>query len=166
LLNELETTSIGEHQAIGQIVKRIRIGNLFDCVGIWSTREADRYEALSDAAVKRKLEGQIDDMAVELGANPLRCCIHFILDNKKTCRAVSMFDIGTGDDRVIGYDDTIVLMGLFITNSRAEGIGLRDKQLYERAMRQVLLEVGVESLSEVDNPLAERTYVQESLFSE
>ena len=47
LLEALHDRSVGEHQTVSQLVKRLRVGDLFDCIGVWQTPIIDGYVNLS-----------------------------------------------------------------------------------------------------------------------
>lgn len=158
LLRELEVSSVGEHQVIGQIVRRVRLGQLFECVGVWCSLDTTHYKRLSGAESKREIELKIEHAAVNIGAQRFRCCIHFILDNRKTCRATRYWDLTLNEERVVGYDSQLLLVGLFITNSRVQGMVPQDRVRYARAAHAILAGVGLGTLDEVENPLCDDSY--------
>jgi len=164
LLQELEVATVGEHQVIGQIVRRLKLGALFECVGIWSANDADQYAFVSQANEKRKIEQQIERIAVDNGAARLRCCLHYILDHKKTCRSFRYLDLSTNEPRTVGFDRTTLLVGLFVTNARQRALSDIDRAHYARAAREALAESGIEELHVAEDPLEQDDCQQAELF--
>jgi hypothetical protein len=159
LLDALHERSIGEHQEIGQLVKRIRIGDLFECVGVWETPTMNEYGRLSEANAKRELEGKVENQLARSGGSKLRICLHYILDNKKTCRALSFRDLKTGAQEVVGHDSGTLLVGAFVTNARVTGLALAERKRACEVLVAALEGSGLKSLSPALEPLAEPPYV-------
>lgn len=155
LLVELEERSVGEHQAIGQIVKRLRVGDLFECIDVWQTPETAGYAHLSEAAVKRAIEKDIEARLFAAGGPRIRICLHYILDHRKTCRALAFHNQLTGVEERVGFDSKNLLVGAFITNARAEKLSVSDRQITSLAVAEALAEVGLHSLQTAPEPLGE-----------
>ncbi len=154
LLDALETRSVGEHQLIGQIVKRLRLGDLFDCIDVWTTPETTAYSRLADAACKRELERQIEDECLASGGPRMKVCLHYILDQKKTCRSITFHDNDAGGVKTVGYNSDQLLVGAFAIGARAARLSITDRRLASSAARAVLARVGLATLKAAPEPLA------------
>lgn len=166
LLSELEETSVGEHQAIGQIVRRLRVGDLFEPIGVWSTCNVAPYEELSEATRKRAIESRIEQFASMTRGPKLRCCVHFIKDHKKTRRSVSFLDAETGASITVGEDSCELHVGVFIVNDRVAELTGSERLRYERAALRAFAEEGLDDLVASADPLSEADDgLQRELFS-
>jgi HD superfamily phosphohydrolase len=156
LLDQLEEEGRGEAQVVGQIVKRLRVGDLFECAGVWRSPSVEAYESLSAAADKRALEQSIEERISQksLGAVP-RICIHYILDKKKTCRSLTYRDLSTGEKRTIGYDSSSLLVGVFVTNARASTMTTNEENRVAEATLEELRVRGLRDIEAAAEPLAE-----------
>jgi HD superfamily phosphohydrolase len=155
LLDHLESASIGENQFVGQIVKRLRVGDLFECLEIWKTSEIDKYAQMKDAAAKRELEVSINAAVAQTGGPRLRICIHFIIDDRKTCRSLSFRESDTGERRTVGYDSKSLLVGAFVTNARATPLTAQERQRAIDVVKSELALAGLSALNTVPEPLRE-----------
>lgn len=165
LLEALQTRSVGQHQAIGQIVKRLRVGDIFECVAVWKTGDLGRYRELSEALVKRGLERTMDE-ALARGSGPqLRTNLHLILDHKKTCRSLSFLDLSTGKERTVGHDSRNLLVGVFLTNARASALTASERRRASRVVADVLRWAGLADLVPAPEPLADGP-AEDGLFAE
>ncbi len=155
LLVELEKRSVGEHQAIGQIIKRLRVGDLFECIGVWQTSDTAGYTGLSEAAVKRDLEKDIEARLGAVGGPKIRVCLHYILDHRKTCRALSFRNQQTGVEELVGFDSKNLLVGAFVTNARMEKLSASDRQFVSKYIMEVLAGAALPGLESAPEPLGE-----------
>lgn len=155
LLASLQSRSVGENQAIGQIVKRLRVGDLFYCVDVWSSADTALYEQFSNATSKRALEETIDEDLAKHSGVRLRVCLHYILDNKKTCRSLSFLDSRTGEEKSVGHDSKSLLVGAFVMNERAGGLSAAERGRASGAVKDVLGRAGLSELQPARDPLAE-----------
>lgn len=165
LLDELEKRSVGENQAIGQSVKRLRVGDLFDCIGVWRSSATPEYLRLSDSAAKRAAETEINAEIASGGGPRLKICIHYILDQKKTCRALSFRDMKSGGEKTVGYNSEALLVGAFVTNARSTALSSNERLRAGQAVRSILGRIGVGELSPTEEPLGE-TADEFRLFAE
>lgn len=154
LLEELERRSVGEHQFIGRTVKRLRVGDLFDCIDVWTTTETAPYGRLADAASKRALEERIEEQCLAAGGPRVRLCLHYILDRRKTCRSIAFHDLGMGVEKTVGYDSSQLLVGAFVAGARATRLSRLDHSRLAAAVRSVLEANGIEGLRTAPEPLA------------
>jgi len=166
LFDYLEKMSIGEGQIIGQIIKRLKIGDLFSEIEVWTSRHANMYEQLCSSDAKRTLEAEIASQAVQRGAHRLKVCLHYIKDFKKTCRAVTFFNSSTGQWSTIGTDSHALHVGLFIANDR-EDPNSRTLQTYREVAERILRNAGLPDLRFADDPMStpsEETQAQRALL--
>jgi uncharacterized protein len=155
LLSELDQRSIGEHQFISQIIKRLRAGDLFESIGVWKSSTTASYGQLSEAHRKRHLEHQITT-EIGRGAGPrLRVSVHYILDRKKTCRSLSYFDVNRREHRTVGYDSDVLLIGVFVTNSRVTQLTDQERTRVSQCVLRVLGNAGFANVRPAEEPLAE-----------
>lgn len=164
LLDVLHERSVGENQTISHIVKRLRIGDLFECVDVWSTSDVRSYNRLSGSASKRGLEQAIDDELGQRSGGRLRVCLHFILDSKKTCRSLTYHDLSSGEEKTVGYDSSQLLVGAFVTNSRSTGLTDQERLRASSAVRKVLARQGLDTLETAEEPLSD-TFGPNELFA-
>lgn len=154
MLYHLEEHSVGDSQRVGRIVKRLRVGDLFECAGVWRSSATELYAELSKAQAKRLLEQAIEVTLHQTGSSKPRICIHFILDHKKTCRALPYRDLERGEDRVVGYNSKSLLIGVFVTNDRATPLTQHERQRISDAVRNELGRGGLGRLEPVEEPLS------------
>lgn len=155
LLSELDVRSVGEQQFVSQTIKRLRAGDLFECIGVWRSSATGTYQQLSEGPRKRELERELEREIVQSGGPRLRLCVHYILDRKKTCRSLSYFDLDRGETRTVGYDSDILLVGVFVTNARVTQMSGQEHERAKRTSVRVLESAGLEKLIPADEPLAE-----------
>ncbi|WP_192876308.1 HD domain-containing protein [Rhizorhabdus dicambivorans] len=163
LLEKLRERSVGDNQAIGQIVRRLRVGDLFECVGVWRSDAIDLYNALSDAHSKRELERSIEAQLAGKGAPKVKVCVHYILDARKTCRALSYYDLASGSEKMIGHDSRSLLVGVFLTNARSTVLTAQEQVRVSAIVRDGLATVGLGILKNAEEPLA-ASPVESGLF--
>ena len=155
LLVALHDRSIGEHQAISQLVKRLRVGDLFECLGVWQTGDVSEYTRVSASKDKRDLERAIEEDLARQGGPKLRICLHYILDRKKTCRSLSYHDLNTREEKSVGYDSSKLLIGAFIVNARTTALSAHERQRVSGATKRALEHTGLGRLQKAPEPLAE-----------
>lgn len=163
-LEYLHSESVGEKQFIAQVIKRLKVGDLFDCIGVWSSDNTSFYDANAGAERKRYVERRIEDMILTKYGVRMRICVHYILDRRKTRRSIRFFDFGTSSEVVVGSNSNALLVGVFLINSRSTGLGRQDRIRYATAAAQVLSSEGLTDLRSSKEPLAENESSQE-LFS-
>jgi len=100
------------------IISRLMKGNLYGCIGIFSTTNTDKYEFFSDTSRKRELEDNLN-RKIRLKFSPrfksAMVALHPIIDVNKTERQVC---IHTEDGTVvqIGKSSHQLLIGVFFKN--------------------------------------------------
>ena len=154
LLDELESRSVGQHQAVGQVIKRLRLGDLFECLGVWQSEETSAYGRLNESLTKRDMERMVEKRAALAGGSRFRICLHYVLDRRKTCRSLCYHDVARGVERSIGYDSNTLLVGAFVTNARSGGLTKPERQRLGEVAWRVLAEAGLGSLPAAPEPLA------------
>jgi hypothetical protein len=155
LLSALEARSVGDHQFISQTVKRLRAGDLFECVAIWRSSTTAAYQQLSEAPQKRELERELEREIVAGGGPRIRLCVHYILDRKKTCRSLSYFDLDQRGVRTVGHDSDTLLVGIFVTNARVAQMSSHERGRTAHIALRVLEKAGLQNVVPSDEPLAE-----------
>jgi len=168
LLHYLEQRSRGEHQFIGEITRRLRVGDLFECVGLWQRQGADPYDRISSVRVKRAIESDVAARATAEGVGRLRLCLHFIKDDRKTCRRIALREIDTGGEIIVGENSDELLVGLFVTNFRSRKIRESEREVFTRCLFEVLERFGVDKLIPIDDPVdvGKVDVLQADLFGE
>lgn len=156
LLDQLRDRSVGDNQAIGQIVRRLRVGDLFECVDVWRSDAANIYQALSDAQSKRTLERRIEAKLESRDGPKIKVCIHFILDIKKTCRSLCFIDLESGMEKRVGHDSHSLLVGAFVTNARSNNLTSREHKRVSAVIQDELVATGLGPMTLAEEPLADR----------
>lgn len=151
LLNLLERETVGETQAVGDLIKRLRVGDLYDPIFLFSSPNVEAYDLISMPNSKFEIEKAITDFArVSLGLN-LKLIVHFILDKKKTRRSIPVIIRESKKTKLIGYDSKSLLVGIF----SAKG-SVPEKHM--AALREHIFNVmatgGVAGLKDIQDPMA------------
>ena len=154
LLENLHDRSVGEHQAIGQLIKRLKVGDLFECIAVWQSPTINDYSQLSEAPAKRELEHVIEEGLTRAGVHKLRVCLHYILDKKKTCRSLSFRVLKTEEEIIVGHDSSNLLVGVFVENARAAGLAPAERQRACEVIKTVLEGKGLANISLAPDPLS------------
>jgi len=100
------------------IISRLLKGDLYGCIGIFSTIEIDKYEIFSETRKRTKAEAELNKRIrskVLSGFKSAMVALHPIIDANKTERQVC---IQTDDGRVIkiGKSSNRLLIGVFFKN--------------------------------------------------
>jgi uncharacterized protein len=115
LLEKLLTCS----DEVRNIVSRLMIGDLYGCIGIYSTRVIESYEMLTDQSFRRSVEQEIETRLRKLKQTSLKStviAIHAIKDVNKTQRQVTL-RTDKGKQLSIGAQSHQVLIGVFFKNA-------------------------------------------------
>jgi HD superfamily phosphohydrolase len=153
LLKYLEEGGIGDHQKIGRYVKRLKIGDLFECVGVWRSSKTTVYQQFSEASNKRALEAVIDAELAQASGTRSSVCLHYILDVKKTCRSLHFRNLDTGGEMTIGRDSSTLLVGAFLTNARAIPLTEQERLRIAQRVKVALERTDLGVLEEAEEPL-------------
>ncbi|WP_268933203.1 HD domain-containing protein [Sphingobium sp. S6] len=154
LLENLHDRSVGEHQVIGQLIKRLKVGDLFECIAVWQSPTVSDYSQLSEALAKRELEHVIEERLTGAGLHKLRVCVHYILDKKKTCRSIAFRVLKTEEDVIVGHDSSNLLVGVFVENARATGLTPSERLRACEVIKVVLEGKGLANISLAPDPLS------------
>lgn len=150
LLSILEKKGIGDSQFVGELIKRIRLGDLFEPICLLASRSVEKYNMLSDAGVKARLEHAIIDFGKKtLGVN-IRVILHLILDSGKTRRSVQVKVRESDAFMKIGVDSKKLLIGVFLSKT---GLPERIMNALNAKILELLALEGVENISSIEDPM-------------
>ena len=103
---------------ISEIVSRLMKGELYGCIGIFSTSKIEKNDIFTSFDEKRELEDELSSIIRKFGSNFKRAmiAIHSIIDVDKTERQVI---IQTEDNKTIkvGRSSKQLLIGVFFRNN-------------------------------------------------
>jgi len=154
LLMILEKNGIGEAQSVGDLVKRLRVGDLYTPIAMLQSPSVDFYENLSTIENKSKFESEIVDFAKKELNSRIKIIMHLILDKGKTQRAVSLKIKETGERKIVGKNSKNLLIGFFISkNSLSE----KNSTLLATQITKQLHEYGLWNISNINDPMIEKT---------
>lgn len=100
------------------IVSRLMLGDLYGCVGIYSTSRIDVLKRFANSQIRKKLELDLGDKIRGLGIRALKSAIvglHAIKDVNKTQRQIKILT-DTGNTLVVGIPTHRILIGVFFKN--------------------------------------------------
>ncbi|MFQ6060746.1 MAG: HD domain-containing protein, partial [Thermoplasmata archaeon] len=111
---------------ISKIISRLMKGDLYGCIAIFSTKEVDKFEILSDAEKRLELEHELGRLIRRKFDSRFKSAIvglHTIIDVDKTERQVC---IQTDEDEVvrIGTSSHQLLIGVFFKNVDLSILGI------------------------------------------
>lgn len=150
LLSILERKGIGDSQTVGELIKRIRLGDLFEPLCLLESSSVGKYAHLSDAEVKERVEHTVTDFARHsLGVN-VRLIVHLILDSRKTRRSVNINVRESNAFIKVGSDSQKLLIGAFLSK---QGLTDRVVKSIQNKFLDVLMSEGVENISFTDDPM-------------
>ncbi|WP_295537638.1 HD domain-containing protein [uncultured Pseudacidovorax sp.] len=151
LLDHLESKGVGEHQTIGEVIRRIRAGALYQPLLLASTEDVNLYRLMSTTESKRLLERKVFDRLKAEGRSVGRPLVHFILDHKKTSRAVRLRIDGGNSTIEIGKNSKRLLIGLFSPSDTTP----TNKEIAAAALEDVLREHSNVQISRLHDPMDE-----------
>lgn len=128
LIQLLISSSVGEHQEIGVLVKRLMLAQLYEPVAILRGWRIDKYGYLSDPSEKRRIEQKMGEIL------KTHCIFHVILDKAKTDRKLSFYVRDRRQQMDVGSDTREILVGLFASRLHSEGVGRRASSEFRRDM--------------------------------
>lgn len=150
LFYHLEKSSIGEAQEIGDLIKRIRCGDLYHPVYLGMSISTNKYETFSNIQSKREIEKNLIKEINDKLNIKVNLIIHPILDRKKTERAIDVIIRETQEQVQVGMDSNKLLMGIFV--SRAIESEEKQKNL-QWLIIDFLKGVGLEGLTDIEDPM-------------
>lgn len=148
-LDFLEEKGIGETQDMRELVRRLKRGDLYTPIALYEMPNVDLYEKLSESEVKTSIESELSIIFRGRGIRPL---IHFMLDNKKTERAISFRLSDTKERITIGRNSKRLLSGIFVSNPKITDA--ERKQLAKEFMG-ILEKQGATDINTLNDPMGE-----------
>lgn len=150
----LEKNGIGDAQAVGDLVKRLRVGDLYIPIVMCQSPSIDVYENLSSVENKSKFEYAVVEFAKkELNAH-IKIIMHLILDKGKTQRAVALKVRETGENIVVGENSKNLLIGFFISKNT---LSEKNLALLATQITSFLADFGLRDISNINDPMIEKT---------
>lgn len=153
LLTVLEKNGIGENQAVGDLVKRLRVGDLYRPIAMLQSAHINYYNDLNSPERKAEFESKITEYAKKTYNTKIKIIMHLILDKGKTQRAVSLRIKESGEYQTLGKNSEKLLIGFFVSrNSLSDS----NQMLLGIEINTMLHEYGIIDLSDIDDPMAEK----------
>lgn len=149
-LGVLENGSHGESQSVGDIVKRLRCGDLYAPVALLSSGSVEMYKILSTVDSKREFESELSAWAKDKYSFKSPFLIHYILDWGKTDRAVETYIRDRRESVVVGFDSKRLLIGVFSTKHIASAV---QREGVSQKLYSMLEQRGVGGLKNLDDPV-------------
>ena len=128
LIGLLISSSVGDNQDVGAILKRLMLADLYSSVALFRSARTDGYRELSNPRTKRSLEARMSEIL------KCPCLVHVILDHSKTDRRVGLYVRDRKEHIAIGYDSNEVLIGLFSSRIQSERTTGRAAAEFRRAI--------------------------------
>lgn len=149
LMLNLERSGRGEGQEIGEIIKRLRCGELYEPIALLQSISIDAYAKVSSIYTKRAMERELSSFARSSIGARIRVILHFILDKAKTERAVTVHLRPGGQRVTIGANSSCLLIGIFV------GRPLTPRQVDVLAVhaRSLLEQAGLRGLCPFEDPM-------------
>ena len=98
LISRLISASVGDHQNIGAILKRIMLADLYAPVALVKSARTEGYRELSNPNTKRSIETRMSEIL------KCQCLVHVILDRSKTDRGLRLYVRDRNEHIDIGSD--------------------------------------------------------------
>lgn len=155
LLHYLVENGIGEQQEMKRIVRRLQLGDLFCCMGIWTSPSVRTYDRVAGTSAKREMEAEIRTRIMSATGRKVSLCLHHIKDVGKTERALSLARVTSGDRVTFGTDSCCVHTGLFATNEKSEPLDKAFIQACEPVVLDFLSECGLDNAESAVDPLGD-----------
>lgn len=151
LLDYLDQNTPAEFEEVRELVRRVRVGDLYHPVALLRSSAVAQYERLGQVAAKRALEVAITACIRKNVKQQGKIFVHFIVDRKKTNRAVRVQVRPTGADLVIGTDSNSLLIGVFSSRAVQKSVTVQ----MEKCVMDVLSRHGLGDLLPLVDPLRE-----------
>jgi HD superfamily phosphohydrolase len=143
-------TQVGESQGIKELTRRLRLGELFTPILIGRSSAVNAYRYLNKIETKRKIETQIKAIASQ-SKSGLQILVHFILDLKKTERALRIVLKETCAPMILGHNSESLLIGVFASAPMTA----KEAKAIATATRSVLRENGCGEIHAINDPMSE-----------
>ena len=151
-LHFLERSTVGEAQEVGDMVRRLRRGELYEPVRLLRTSSVNLYSTLNAISAKGEIEKTVLNAASVKGVKLL---VHFILDKGKTDRQISFIDRYSGDQRIIGKSSSQLLCGAFISTGK---LSEAERALLGIQFEQLLRDHGAIDIEDLEDPMEEESF--------
>lgn len=161
LFDFLEKVSIGDAQEIGDLIKRIRCGDLFIPAFMVKSPSIDKYELFSNIRIKRDLEQKLQLEILENIKLKVNLIIHPILDIKKTDRVFDVYIRESGDLMSIGVNTSQLLIGIFLSK---EVESQKKRNQIQKLVVDFLQRTGLSNIKEIEDPMLPNRAKQSELF--
>jgi HD superfamily phosphohydrolase len=140
---------VGEGQSIKELTRRLRLGQLYTPVLIGRSTATQVYKKLNLISSKRAIEKAIRKSVFLDRAGP-QILLHFILDSKKTERAIKFLVKETRAPMTLGTDVHRLLVGVFTSSP----VNSKDHASLQNESLRVLANYGCTDVELIDDPLA------------
>jgi len=141
--------AIGETQSVKEMVRRLRLGELYTPILIGSSAAVENYKVLNQIKTKRNIEKEIL-RSVYKGRGGTQVLIHFILDINKIERAVEVTLKDTLKQIEVGQNSRSLLIGVFTSAAPTP----REREMLQVKALQVLANSGCPEIRFIPDPLA------------
>jgi HD superfamily phosphohydrolase len=153
LLEKLSTCS----DEVRNIISRLMIGDLYGCIGIYSTARIESYDMLTDQSFRRSVEQKIEARLRKIKQSSLKStiiAIHAIKDVNKTQRQITV-TTDAGRQVSVGTPSHQVLIGVFFKNAHLSVTSISRSMLEEHRvshavqgeLKQVFADSEIEELT-------------------
>lgn len=151
-LNHLAESAIGEYQDVGDLVRRLRCGDLYWPMWLGRSKVVESYAKLSKLDVKAEIARSIEEEVLRPFGMATRAIFHLILDVGKTQRAVRV-DIGDGRTHEVGHSSSALLVGVLLARPWSEGA--RALRKARERLDTLLHDAGLGQMEPIEDPMGE-----------
>ena len=161
LFDLLENKSIGDKQEIGDLIKRIRCGDLFEPTFMAKSTSIDKYETLSNIRIKREFEQNLQLEILEKIGIRVSLIIHPILDSKKTDRVFDAKIRESEEIISIGVNSKQLLVGIFLSSEIKSN---KKNEELRKLIIDFLARIGLNNLEQIEDPMLPNRTMQMEVF--
>lgn len=136
LLEKLEKSS----PEVSSIISRLMLGDLYGCIGIYTTKHTEAYNTLINPVQRHALEQTIEQRIRMIKHAPFKSAIisiHSIRDINKTERKITALT-DRGRTIEIGVPSKQILIGVFFKNVHLSMALIKPKVLKELAISEII----------------------------
>jgi HD superfamily phosphohydrolase len=157
----LEDESKGEEQEIGDLIKRVRVGDLYDPVNLLSSSSIDLYEKVTNIKSKREFEDRLSNELKQVFKRKVDLILHPILDCKKTDRAIEVTVRESNSKVIIGEDSKQLLLGVFVS---FEIDSEQKKKSAQHLVEKFFRDNSFQNIRTIQDPMVQRSNHQMELL--
>lgn len=161
-LHHLAGSAIGEYQDVGDLVRRLRCGDLYWPMWLGRSENVESYSKLSKLDVKSEIARSIEQAVLRPFGMATRAIFHLILDVGKTQRAVRV-DIGDGRARDVGRNSSALLVGVLLARPWSEGA--RALRKARERLSGLLHDAGLGQMEPLKDPMGEQGHASSNQLS-